>query len=70
MFVWKNPRQIFYSLTALFLLYKPQILTKQTGLTNRFVIRQKNLCSCIQKIKNKYDGGADVVFLVRMLLTT
>ena len=33
--------------------YKPQIRTKRTGLTNRFVITGKNLCSCVQKIKNK-----------------
>ena len=39
--------------------YRPQILTKQTGLTNQFVIPGKNLCGCVQKIKNKHDGGAD-----------
>ena len=59
----ENPRQIFYSFTPLFLLYKPQIPTKQTGLTNRFVIPPKHLCSCVQKIKRKHDGGAHVVFL-------
>ena len=43
---------------------KPQIHTEQTGSIIRFAIPQKNLCSCIQKIKNKHDGGADVAFFV------
>ena len=59
----ENPRLIFYSFTPLFLLYKPQIPTKQTGLTNCFVILSKNLCSCVQKIKNKHDGDTLVFFL-------
>ena len=61
MFVKENPRQIFHSFTPLFLLYKPDLLTKQIGLTNWFVIPQRNLCSCIQKIKNK-NSVADVFF--------
>ena len=46
--------------------YKPQICTKQTCLTIWFhdLIPWKNLCSCIQKIKNKHAGGADVVFFL------
>ena len=53
--------QVFFSYVCLdrsFILlhhcysYKPQIRTKQTGLTNRFVITGKNICSCAQKIKN------------------
>ena len=43
---------------------KPQICTKQTGLTIWFAIPQKTLCSYVQKIKNKHDGGADVAFFV------
>ena len=39
--------------------------------TNRlkYSISQKNLCSCIQKIKNKHDGGADVAFFVSACFT-
>ena len=39
--------------------------------TNRlkYSISQKNLCSCIQKIKNKHDGGADVAFFVSVCIT-
>ena len=55
-------RQCFYSC-------KPLISTKQTGLAIRFVIPQKNLCSCVQKIKNKNDGEADVVFFVSACIT-
>ena len=36
---------------------------KQTGLTYRFIILEKNLCSCIQKIKKKH-GSADFFFLI------
>ena len=39
------------------------MLANKTGLTIRFVIPRKSFCSCIQKIKNKHDGDADVVFL-------
>ena len=42
--------------------------TKQTGLTIRFAIPQKNFCSCVQKIKNKHDG-ADVPFFVSACIT-
>ena len=47
-----------------------QILTKQTGLTKQFLIPRKHFCSCVQKIKNKYDVGVDNVFFFcfRMLL--
>ena len=48
---------------------KPQICTKQTGLTIRFAIPQKNLCSCVQKIKNKHDGGEDVALFVSACVT-
>ena len=48
---------------------KPYIRTKQTGLTIRFAIPQNNLCSCVQKIKNQHDGGADVVFFVSAFIT-
>ena len=44
--------------------YKRQPLTKQTGLTSRFVIPPKYLCSCVQKIKNKQDSGENIVFLL------
>ena len=60
----ENPRLIFYSFTPLFLLYKPEIPTKQTGLINRFVIPPRNLCTCVQKSKSKHDGGAHVFFFV------
>ena len=38
--------------------------------TNRlkYSISQKNLSSCIQKIKNKNDGGADVAFFVSVCI--
>ena len=29
----------------------------------------KNLCRCVQKIKNKHDGGADVAFFVSVCVT-
>ena len=29
----------------------------------------KNLCNCIQKIKNKHDGGVDVGFIVSVCIT-
>ena len=48
---------------------KPQINTEQRDSTIRFAIPQKNLCSCIQKIKNKHDGGADVAFSVSVCNT-
>ena len=48
---------------------KPQIRTKQTGLTIRFVIPRKNPCSCVQKIKNKHDSGADVALFVSACIT-
>ena len=54
----------FFILLYLFLLYKPHIFTKQTALTNRFVIPRTNLCSCIQKIKNKQDCGTDFFFFL------
>ena len=43
--------------------YKPQIPTKQTDLTNWFIIPPKNFCSCIQTIKSKHDGGVHVLFV-------
>ena len=46
-----------------FYYYKPQILTKQTGLTNRLAILRKNLCSCVQRVKKKHSG-ADIAFLI------
>ena len=30
---------------------------------------RKNLCSCVQKIKNKHDGGVDVAFFVSACIT-
>ena len=48
---------------------KPQICTKQTGFTIQFIIPQKNLCSCIQEIKSKHDGAADVAFFVSACIT-
>ena len=59
----KTLGRFFILLHHCFFSYKPQIRAKQTGLTIRFVIPRKNLCSCIQKIKNKHDGGEDIVLL-------
>ena len=64
MFIWKTLVKFFILLHNWFCSCKPQICTVQTGLTIQFVIPQKNLCSCIQKIKNKHDDGADVVVSV------
>ena len=61
MFVSKKPRQILYSFTPLLLVCKPRILTKHAGLTNRYEIPRKNFCSCVKKIKKRYDGYTDVV---------
>ena len=60
----KTIDRFFILLHHCFYSRKPQIRTKQTGLTIRFVIPKKSFCSCIQKIKNKHDGGADVAFFV------
>ena len=59
-----NLNRFFILLHQCFYSCKPQIRTKQTGLTIPFAIPQKNLCSCVQKIKNKHNGGADVAFFV------
>ena len=64
-YILKNPKQIYYSLKTYWYFYKPYIITKQTGLTNWFVIPQKNFCSCIQKTKNKHCS-ADVFFFISM----
>ena len=69
MFVWKNLDRFFILLHHCFYSCKPQVHTKQTGLTIWFIIPQKNCCSCIQKIKNKHDGGADVAFFVSVCIT-
>ena len=58
----KTLDRFFILLHHCFCSYKPQICTNQTGLTIRFITPQKSLCSCVQKIKNKHDGGADVCF--------
>ena len=60
----KTLDRFFILLNHCFYSCKPQICTKQTGVTIRFAIPQKNLCSCVQKMKNKQDGGADVAFFV------
>ena len=65
----KTLDRFFILLHHCFYSCKPQICTKQTGLTIRFATPQKNLCSCIQKIKNKHDGGADVAFFVSAFVT-
>ena len=67
----KTLERFFTLLHHCFYSCKPQIHTKQTGLTIQFAIPQKNLCSCIQKIKKKkkQDGGADVAFFVSACIT-
>ena len=65
----KTLDRFFIILHHCFYFCKPQIRTKQTGLTIKFAIPQKNLCSCVQKIKNKHDGGADVAFFVSVCIT-
>ena len=52
-----------------FYFYKPQTCTIQTGLTIWLVIPWKNLCNCIQKIKNKNDSRTDVAFFVFACIT-
>ena len=68
-YVEKPQTDFFILLHHCFYSCKPQIYTKQTGLTIRFVIPRKILCSCIQKIKNKHDGGEDVAFFVSACIT-
>ena len=58
----KTLGRFFYFFTPLFFLYKPQILTKETGLSNWFVIPRINLCNCVLKIKNKHNGGVVLFF--------
>ena len=63
----KTLDRFFILLHHCFYSCKPQIRTQQTSLTIQFAIPQKNLCSCVQKIKNKH-GGADVAFFFLFLL--
>ena len=65
----KTLDRFFIPLHHCFYSCKPQIRIEQTGLAIRFVIPRKNLCSCVQKIKNKHDGGAYVAFLVSACIT-
>ena len=65
----KTLDRFFILLHDCFYSCKPQIRSKQTGLTIQFAIPQKNLCGCIQKTKNKHDGGADVAFFVSAVIT-
>ena len=64
----KTLDRFFILLHHCFYSCKLQICTKQTGLTIRFAIPQKKLCSCVKKIKNKHDGGADVAFFASVVL--
>ena len=61
--------RFFIFLHHCFCSYKPQILTNQTNLTNRFVISQKNICSFVRKVKSKHDGGAVVFLFVSACVT-
>ena len=63
----KTLDRFFILLHHCFYSCKPQIRTEQASLTIQFAIPQKNLCSCVQKIKNKH-GGADVAFFCLFLL--
>ena len=63
----KTLDRFFILLHHCFYSCKPQIRTQQTSLTIQFAIPQKNLCSCVQKIKNKH-GGAYVAFFCLFLL--
>ena len=65
----KTLDRFFILLHHCFYSCKPQIYTNQTGLTIRFAIPRKILCSCVQKIKNKHDGGPDVAFFVSACIT-
>ena len=65
----KTLDRFFILLHQYFYSCKPQIRTKQTGLTIWFVIPWKNLCRCVQKNKNKHDDGADVAFFVPACFT-
>ena len=48
----------FYTIVFTLISFK---YLQKTGLNNRFVISRENLFSCVQKIKNKHDGGTHVV---------
>ena len=65
----KNIDRLAIILDHCFYFYKPQICKIQTGLTIWSVIPWKNLCNCIQKIKNKNDGRTDVAFFVFACIT-
>ena len=65
----KTLQRFFILLHHCFYSCKPQICTKKTGLTIRFAVPQKNLCNCIQNVKSKHDGGADVAFFVSACIT-
>ena len=60
----KTLDRFFILLHHCFCSYKLQIQTSQTGLTIRFVTPRKNLCTCVQRINNKHDGGTDVGFFL------
>ena len=57
----KTLDRFFILLHHCFYFYNSQICTEQTGLTIRFVIPWKHLCSCIKNFRNK--RGADLFFL-------
>ena len=65
----KTLDRFFILLQQCFYSFKPQIHTKQTGLTIRLAIPQKNLCRWVQKTRNKHDGDADVAFFVSACIT-
>ena len=48
----------FYTIVFTLISFK---YLQKTDLNNRFVISRENLCSSVQKIKNKHDGGTYVV---------
>ena len=64
----KTLNRFFILLHQCFYSCKPQIRTKQTCLTIWFAVPQKNICSYVQKIKNKH-GGAEVACFVSACIT-
>ena len=76
---WVLKRNLFKSLQEIFVFLSRKTLDrffillrhcfytsntyKKAGLNNWFVVSRKNLCSCVQQIKNKHDGGANVFFV-------
>ena len=68
-YVWKKPRQIFYSFKPLFYSCKSQIHTEQAGLTIQFVIPWKISAIAFKKSKTNMMVVQMLLFFVSLCIT-